>query len=58
MSLLVRILRPGLVSLNDAQRNHIIIMHQLVLVEGNYHSTKKANNHHANLPLEMYSYTL
>ena len=23
-----------------------------------YHSTKKASNHHANLPLEMYSFTL
>ena len=22
------------------------------------HSTKKASNHHANLPLEMYSFTL
>ena len=25
---------------------------------GDYHSTKKASNHHANLPLEMYSFTL
>ena len=38
--------------------NKFILISPISVVIVNRHSTKKASNHHANLPLEMYSFTL
>ena len=52
---------PGWVShfcTNIANRQINSKTEQQINATNNIHSTKKASNHHANLPLEMYSFTL
>ena len=43
---------------NTQEENMLRDNHDVACTKKCSHSTKKASNHHANLPLEMYSFTL
>ena len=49
---------PVYMSIVYCEQTFFIYQKRIYLVNMSFHCAKKASNHHANLPLEMYSFTL